>query len=185
MSLDPFPANHFLKHKWKKFFIFKCDLTWLEISWAGSKIEDALPWLVFPFRLCRCLTNDRVQPLPHATTRLWHHVAATLPSHNTQLQTHYVMELLPQRACLSLQRGTFPLFHPLRYKLCRWGQTHAHMNMCRYKIQPFTLSMSGTCAQKLLLYRGRVFNQLRCELIKHTLTCVQHDCGNARLRRWD
>lgn len=58
------------------------------------------------------------------------------------------------------------------------------MNMCRYKMQPFTLSMSGTRAQKLLLYREVVFfNQLRCELIKHTLTCVQHDCGNARLRR--
>lgn len=92
----------------------------------------------------------------HLNTWLWDHVAATLSSHSTQLQTP-----LCDGSFISLQRGTFPYFtrsdincagdgkKKKRKKKRTFAETHG--SVCRYIVQPLTFSMSGTCAHKLFL----------------------------------
>lgn len=129
-------------------FHLKCDLSRLEISCAGNKTEDPRPRLFFPFRLCRCLTNDRVQPRPHTPQ---HSCGIMLQQHcpHTTLNCRPTMWWsFSHRRPASVYSGErFPYFIHSDINCASEGK---HMHMCRYKMQPFTFSMS---THKLLLYR--------------------------------
>lgn len=117
----------------------------------------------------------------HLNTWLWDQVAATLPSHSTQLWAHYVMEAhFPQLT----ERNT-PLFHPLRCKLLQAMAEHVKTHSQRHTETCAGMWWSLWPLVRLEHMRLSCF----CELLWQTgiqvhLTYIHYEGTNA-LQCWD
>lgn len=147
------PSQSLSKTYVEENFHLKCDLSWLEISCAGNQMEDARPWLFF---LSVCAGVWQMTESNHGHTPQ-HGCGIMLQQHcpHTTLNCRPTMSwsFSHRRPASVYSRERFPCFIHSEINCAGEGKHMHTWTMCRYKMQPFTFSMSGTCAHKLLLYR--------------------------------